>query len=408
MRCVIVSCRLLLVVAFAFLTVSPALANAPPVRPALLVVDLQQHFIADARFNPATETALEASEEIVRAAGRASIPVYVTYESGNSGDHAMPANVRDALPAGHRTFFKTKYAASELRPLIDQLERSDITHVVMIGAETDVCVLLTALGLRQLGYHVTVVQEALISPERNVEPALERLREAGVQVADQRDAVKLMSGKVSAVAAGDVTPRKLAIKPFKDGKVNVAVVLNRADVALPADGCGVAARRARLEQLTLLAEWLRFPVYVNDAVETASEQLSSEPGPVAIGGGRVRPISELDARQYGFIVLAGHEAGMRSMLAQVGRPRRLFVVTDAILPDTARGEQSDALHGFVPLTYKTFYREVLGSVSMDDWPAQAWSDGLRSVAAKVRDPEALPTVPDCTPQIGDSLEHQVR
>ena len=409
MRCVNVRYRFLLVIAFAAFATSPALSNVPVVRPALLVVDLQQHFIADATFNPATATALKISEQLVRTAGSASIPIYVTYESANDGDHAMPAAVKEALPPRHRAFFKTKYAASDLPALVDQLERSGITHVVIIGAETDVCVLLTALGLRQLGYNVLLVKDAVISPERNVQPALERMRQAGVHIGDQRDAARLMAGKAPAVAV-EARPRKLAIKPFKNGKGNVALVVNIAGPGSVDDSCGAASRRARLDQLSVLADWLELPVFVNSGTGSiVSERAGSGSTQHGFSGAHVRAISELDPRQYGFIVLAGHESGMRSVLSQLGLPRRLFVVTDAILPGSAPDhEGAAALDGFVPLTYKTFYREMLGSVSMDDWPKQAWIYRQPVFAASVRDPEALPAVPDCEPQVGDSLEHQMR
>jgi nicotinamidase-related amidase len=381
--------RALLVAAFVLLGLwaqsAVALAKDPKV--GLLVVDLQQHFIVDVRFDPATEASLDVSAELVKNATAAGAPIFVTYESGSSGDHAMPDKVKSVLPARHLKFIKTKFAATKLPALVDALQKSHVTHLVLIGAETDVCVLLTALGLRELGYEVTVVQDAVISSEPNLLPAFERMRQAGIQLVDHSDAKRLLAGEVPE-PLDDYRQRNLLIEPIKDNRENVALIVSGFPVDGGSSSCGLASREVRFEQLLLLAEWLELPVYVSGE---ATDLLSQA---------HVRPLEELDAAKYGYLVVAGSEREVRPKLQQIGAPRRVFAVSDAMSPE---GEH---LHtpGFVPLTYKTLYRELVGSVSYDDWQLQRWVKRISLFSSRLDDPEELPAMlDDCRMPGGDGI-----
>jgi nicotinamidase-related amidase len=53
---------------------------------------------------------------------------------------------------------------------------------VLTGMETDVCVLHSAVGLREAGFRVAVVRDAVQSPGDGHEFGLERLRQLGVEL----------------------------------------------------------------------------------------------------------------------------------------------------------------------------------------------------------------------------------
>jgi nicotinamidase-related amidase len=53
---------------------------------------------------------------------------------------------------------------------------------VLVGAETDVCVAQSAIGLRDLGYRVVAVSDATFSPGSMHDHGLARMRDAGVEI----------------------------------------------------------------------------------------------------------------------------------------------------------------------------------------------------------------------------------
>jgi len=67
--------------------------------------------------------------------------------------------------------------------IVDLLRASGRQQVILTGTETHVCVLQTALGLREAGFDVYLVADAASSrtPE-NRQAAIDRLRAAGVGI----------------------------------------------------------------------------------------------------------------------------------------------------------------------------------------------------------------------------------
>ena len=51
----------------------------------------------------------------------------------------------------------------------------------MAGAETDVCILQSVLGLLREGYEVYLLEDCLFSSESAPEPAIARMRQAGAR-----------------------------------------------------------------------------------------------------------------------------------------------------------------------------------------------------------------------------------
>jgi len=54
-----------------------------------------------------------------------------------------------------------------------------VKQVVVAGAETDVCVLQSVMGLLEMGFQVFVLEDCLFSDEKNITPALDRMYKAG-------------------------------------------------------------------------------------------------------------------------------------------------------------------------------------------------------------------------------------
>ena len=61
----------------------------------------------------------------------------------------------------------------------DHLARLKKKQMIVVGCETDVCVLQSCLGLIDLGYDLFVVEDLIFSSARNVEAAIARMRAEG-------------------------------------------------------------------------------------------------------------------------------------------------------------------------------------------------------------------------------------
>lgn len=387
-------------------------AEARPVKVGVVAVDLQEHFVRDALRNPATPGALEATARIFQLANQHDTPMFVTYERDNAPGYDMPTVLRSALPQSHRAFFKTTYAATGLPLFVSALQESGITHVVLVGAETDVCVMLTALGLRELGYEVLVVKDAVFSSELNVAPAWQRMKRAGVQAIDQAFVANLLEGKSLPPAAAVAGP--LLLDPIKDGSANSALILSASLSPEAMAGCNAIAKMERLSQLIVFAEWLQIPVYV--AGSLADVALLSDPNVALTEAARQslqridwKPMQKFKSERYNFVALAGEERALSNDAAELPDDLRRFVLKDATFKVDEAGELTPALRELMPISFKTYYREMTGSVAFEDWVSRDWVERAPVFERIMRDPESLsPVLARCTQEIGESGAQETR
>jgi nicotinamidase-related amidase len=142
----------------------------------LMVIDVQER-LAPATADP--ETVIGNSEKLLTAAARLGIPVIVTeqYPKGLGGTVAA---LRDKAPKD-AIMDKVHFSCAGDERIRERLEASGRWQVVITGMEAHVCVAQTALALRNNGFDVAVVADAVTSRDpANKELALARLREAGV------------------------------------------------------------------------------------------------------------------------------------------------------------------------------------------------------------------------------------
>lgn len=146
----------------------------------LFVVDIQ------ARLAPAiagAEEVIARTRILLAAAARLDVPVLVSEQYpqglGNTDERLLP------LPDGTCVLPKTSFSAAADPALSAQLAAFGRRQVVLVGMETHVCVLQTALGLKEAGYVVAVVADAVGSrlPERRA-LGLARMRDQGIEVVD--------------------------------------------------------------------------------------------------------------------------------------------------------------------------------------------------------------------------------
>jgi nicotinamidase-related amidase len=149
-------------------------------RSVLFVVDIQ------ARLAPAVADAagvIARTAILVAAAGRLGVPILVSEQYpqglGHTDERLLP------LPEGAVVLAKTSFSAIGDTAIRARLEGLGRRQVVLAGMEAHVCVLQTALGLREAGYAVAVAADAVGSrlPDRRL-LGLERMRAHGVDIVD--------------------------------------------------------------------------------------------------------------------------------------------------------------------------------------------------------------------------------
>jgi len=147
-----------------------------------IVVDAQPGFsgISDDD-NAAAAHARQVAAWLVRVAAALDLPVIVTEEepARNGPTHRV---VGDALPPSSRVFVKPVFGLADVPEILAAVERTGRRTAVLVGAETDVCVAHSAIGLRDRGYRVAVVTDATFSPGAMHELGLRRMAAAGIEL----------------------------------------------------------------------------------------------------------------------------------------------------------------------------------------------------------------------------------
>ena len=146
-------------------------------RSQLLVIDLQEKMLPAIA---AGETVLGHCRWLVEAAQKIGVPVAATEQYPKGLGHLVP-EVGELLPA-ETIATKTRFSAVAAQCMAN-LPGSDRAQIIVIGVETHVCVLHTALDLYQEGKEVFVVADCVGSratTDRDL--ALLRMRQEGVRV----------------------------------------------------------------------------------------------------------------------------------------------------------------------------------------------------------------------------------
>ncbi len=147
----------------------------------LLVIDLQTR-LARAMPDNDANLMLNNSCKLVRAAGLLDIPVLVT-EQYPKGLGATATKLTGCLPAGTPVFTKTGFSCCAAPDFDKTLSRTNRKQIILMGMETHVCILQSALELAVQNYQVHVVEDAVCS--RKLEHklyALQRMQQQGITV----------------------------------------------------------------------------------------------------------------------------------------------------------------------------------------------------------------------------------
>jgi nicotinamidase-related amidase len=155
----------------------------------LLVIDTQEGFYGEDRLDIDREAFALFIARVAWVSGLArslEIPVVVTEEDPDTNGPTS-ARVLARLPAATTVLPKPIFAAGHNPPIRAALEATRRETVVIAGLETDVCVAHSAISLKESGYRVAAVTDALFSPPAAHLHGLARLRAEGVQLLSAKE-----------------------------------------------------------------------------------------------------------------------------------------------------------------------------------------------------------------------------
>jgi nicotinamidase-related amidase len=149
---------------------------------AVLVVDAQPFFL-DLAYpdpgDPAREALLVRLEHLLMLAGWAGLPLLATFEKPVEENGWLPDRLERVFPASGRRFVKNFFGSTSEPEIRSALGDLGMQQVAVAGAETDVCILQTTLGLLEMGLEVVLLEDCLFTTEPRPEAALRRMERAG-------------------------------------------------------------------------------------------------------------------------------------------------------------------------------------------------------------------------------------
>ena len=154
----------------------------------LLVIDIQSRLAATMP-GKVLDRLKKNSTLLIRAAGILSVPVLATQQYPQ-GLGTIEPQISVALPPDCRHFEKTCFSCAAAGDFMQELTHLGKKQIILTGIEAHVCVLQTAIDLKNAGYDVFVVIDAISSRQReNYENASQRLQQAGVIICNTESVI---------------------------------------------------------------------------------------------------------------------------------------------------------------------------------------------------------------------------
>ena len=158
-----------------------SIATPEPSNLGILLIDAQPAFwkFAFGDDNDKIEPAMVRIEHLLLLADWMQLPLIATFEHPVGAHGQLPERLEAVFPSHGKRFTKRTYNCC-LEPTIRETIKSfRVRQFAVAGAETDVCVLQSVLGLLGMGYSVYLLEDCLFTTERHPAPAIRRMYQAG-------------------------------------------------------------------------------------------------------------------------------------------------------------------------------------------------------------------------------------
>jgi nicotinamidase-related amidase len=147
------------------------------------VVDAQEGFYGQGLPSEEERRAREALERmtwLAKVARQLGLPAVLTEEDPDRNGPTY-APLLAAFPDG-APLVKPTFGVAGTAAILDRIESAGRGTAVLVGFETDVCVAQSAIGLRERGMRVVVVEDAVFSPGEMQARGLARMTAEGVEL----------------------------------------------------------------------------------------------------------------------------------------------------------------------------------------------------------------------------------
>ncbi len=158
--------------------------NVPRVFPStigILVIDVQPAFV-DLAFpggGPRLDALMLRLEHLLMLADWLDLPTIATFETPTSENGELPDRLDRVFPTTGRKYVKNFFGSLSETVIEAAVRQVDVRQWAVAGAETDVCVLQSTLGLLEAGYQVFLLEDCLFTTEPHPGPAMRRMYQAG-------------------------------------------------------------------------------------------------------------------------------------------------------------------------------------------------------------------------------------
>lgn len=148
-----------------------------PTEVGILLIDVQPLFWD--MMHGSREPVMVRIEHLLMLADWFKAPLIATFEHPVEENGALPERLERVFPAHGRRFVKRTYDCCGEPDIRGGIEHLGVEQLVVAGAETDVCILQSVLGLLGLGFQVFLLEDCLFTSEPHPRPALVRMYNAG-------------------------------------------------------------------------------------------------------------------------------------------------------------------------------------------------------------------------------------
>ena len=144
----------------------------------LLVIDIQEKLTPKVVH---AKTLVEKANWLMRLASELDVPVLVCEQYPKGLGYTI-APLKDLLPM-HLVLEKLSFSDYQDSYFLQELQNTNRKQIILIGIETHVCILQTALDLQAQNYQVYVVLDAVSARHLNDhQVAIDRMKQMGVHI----------------------------------------------------------------------------------------------------------------------------------------------------------------------------------------------------------------------------------